>query len=428
MRVLVVGQGAREHAIAWKLRQSPLVKEIYAAPGNAGIAQVADCVNIGVADIIEIADFAEKLKMDLTVVGPELPLTLGIVDEFKMRDLPIFGPSRLAAELEGSKVFSKDFMRKYKIPTADAIICNSTDEAKAALKKTSYPAVIKAEGLAGGKGVVIVKSVKEADDYLHVIFDDKKFGNAGNRILIEEYLTGEEVSFMVITDGKKFAPLAPAKDYKKAFDGESGPNTGGMGAHSPAVILKPETAAEIVKTIIIPTIHGMAEEGRTYTGCLYAGLMLTPKGPRVLEFNCRFGDPETQVQMLRLEDDLADLLLRVTSGDMGETKLNWKKEAAACVVIAVDGYPDDHLKGQEVAIDPIEDPNIVLFHAGTVKRGGKLLNNAGRVISVCSHASTLSEALAKVYQAAPKIRFEGARYRRDIGYRALEQHKQAVRA
>jgi phosphoribosylamine--glycine ligase len=426
MRVLVVGQGAREHAIAWKLRQSPLVKEIYAAPGNAGIAQVADCVNIGVADIIELADFAEKLKMDLTVVGPELPLTLGIVDEFQKRELPIFGPTRLAAELEGSKVFSKDFMRKYKIPTAQATICNSTDEAKAALKKTDYPAVIKVEGLAGGKGVVIVNSKKEAEEYLHLIFEDKKFGNAANRILIEEYLTGEEVSFMVITDGTKFAPLAPTKDYKKAFDGETGPNTGGMGAHSPAVILDSKTAGEIIKTIIIPTIQGMAEEGRTYSGCLYAGLMLTPKGPKVLEFNCRFGDPETQVQMLRLEDDLAEVLLNVARGDLGEIKLNWKKEAAACVVMAVDGYPDEHMKGQEVAIDPITDPDVVLFHAGTVKRGGKLLNNAGRVISVCAHAATLTEALAKAYQAAPKVRFEGARYRRDIGYRALEQRKQAV--
>ncbi len=426
MRVLIVGQGAREHAIAWKLRQSPLVKEIYAAPGNAGIAEVADCVNIGVADIIEIADFAEKLKIDLTVVGPELPLTLGIVDEFRMRDLPIFGPSRLAAELEGSKVFSKEFMRKYNIPTAESIVCNSTDEAKDALKKTKYPAVIKVEGLAAGKGVVIVNSSKEANDYLHLIFEEKKFGNAGNRILIEEFLSGEEVSFMVITDGKKFVPLAPAKDYKKANDGDEGPNTGGMGAHSPAVVLKPEVAAEIVKSIMIPTIQGMSEEGRTYTGCLYAGLMLTPKGPKALEFNCRFGDPETQVQLLRLEGDLAELLLNVARGDLGDTKLNWKKEAAACVVIAVDGYPNDHLKGQEVAIDPIDDPGVVLFHAGTVRRGGKLLNTAGRVINVCAHAATLSEALAKAYQAAPKIRFEGARYRRDIGYRALEQLKHAV--
>ena len=426
MRVLVVGQGAREHAIAWKLRQSPLVKEIYAAPGNAGIAEVADCVNIGVADIIEIADFAEKLKIDLTVVGPELPLTLGIVDEFRMRDLPIFGPTRLAAELEGSKVFSKEFMRKYKIPTAESIICNSTDEAKDALKKTKYPAVIKVEGLAGGKGVVIVNSAKEADEYLRVVFEEKKFGNAGNRILIEEFLTGEEVSFMVITDGVKFAPLAPAKDYKKANDGDTGPNTGGMGSHSPAVVLKPETAAEIVKSIIMPTIRGMFEEGRTYSGCLYAGLVLTPKGPKVLEYNCRFGDPETQVQMMRLENDLAEVMLNVARGELGDVKLSWKKEAAACVVIAVDGYPDEHLKGQEVAIDPIADPAVVLFHAGTVRKGGKLLNAGGRVVSVCAHAPSLSEALAKAYQAAPKIRFEGARYRHDIGYRALEQRKQAV--
>jgi phosphoribosylamine--glycine ligase len=426
MRVLVVGQGAREHAICWKLRQSPRVKEIYAAPGNAGIAQVADCVAIGVADIIELADFAEKLKIDLTVVGPELPLTLGIVDEFQKRRLPIFGPSRLAAELEGSKVFSKEFMRKYEIPTAEAIVCSSTDEAKAALKKTKYPAVIKVEGLAAGKGVVIVQSVKEADKYLHLVFEEKKFGNAANRILVEEYLEGEEVSFMVITDGKGFVPLAPAKDYKKANDGDTGPNTGGMGAHSPAVVLNGDTAGEIVKQIMLPTIQGMAEEGRPYSGCLYAGLILTRKGPKVLEYNCRFGDPETQVQMLRLEDDLAELLLKVANGDLEDTKLSWKKEAAACVVVAVKGYPADYPKGQEVVIDPIGEDGVVLFHAGTVKKGEKLVNVAGRVISVCAHARTLTEALAKTYRAVPKIRFEGATYRRDIGYRALEQRKQAV--
>src|SRR2546423_13648877 len=245
MRVLVVGQGGREHALCWKLKQSPLVKEIYAAPGNAGIAQVADCVPIGVADIIELADFAEKLKIDLTIVGPELPLTLGIVDEFQKRGLTIFGPTRLAAELEGSKVFSKEFMRKYNIPTAEATACASVDEAKAALKKTKYPAVIKVDGLAAGKGVVIVNSEKEADEYLNLVFEEKKFGNAASRILIEEFLQGEEVSFLAISDGKKCVPLAPAKDYKKANDGETGPNTGGMGAHSPAVVLSGESAAAI---------------------------------------------------------------------------------------------------------------------------------------------------------------------------------------
>jgi phosphoribosylamine--glycine ligase len=424
MRVLVIGQGAREHALCWKLRQSPLVREIYAAPGNAGIAEVADCVPIGVADIIELADFAEKLKMDLTVVGPELPLTLGIVDEFQKRDLLIFGPSRLAAELEGSKVFSKEFMRKYSIPTANAISCNSVDEAKAALKQIGYPAVLKIDGLAAGKGVVVVQSATEANDFLRTVFEDKKFGNAASRILVEEFLAGEEVSFIVVTDGKKSIPLAPVKDYKKAFDGDSGPNTGGMGAHSPAVVLSGETAAEIMKTIILPTIQGMASEGRPYVGVLYAGLMLTPSGPKVLEYNCRFGDPETQVQMLRLDDDLAEIFAKAARGTLSDVKaLNWKKEAAACVVVVVDGYPDEFPKGQEVTIEPVGDESVVLFHAGIVKKDGKLINQAGRVISVCARAATLSDALAKAYEAAPKVRFDGARYRTDIGYRALESRK-----
>jgi phosphoribosylamine---glycine ligase len=421
MRVLVVGQGAREHALCWKLHQSPLIKELYAAPGNAGIAAVADCVPIGVADIVELADFAEKLKIDLTVVGPELPLTLGIVDEFQKRGLTIFGPTRLAAELEGSKVFSKEFMRKYNIPTAEATVCSSIEEARVALKK--LPAVIKVDGLAAGKGVVVVNTRQEAVDYLRMVFEEKRFGNAANRILVEELLLGEEVSFMAITDGKRVVPLAPAKDYKKVGDGEMGANTGGMGAHSPAVILSGETAGEIMRSIVMPTVVGMEAEGRPYTGCLYVGLMLTADGPRVLEYNCRFGDPETQVQMLRLEDDLADLLLKAARGNLADTKLNWKKEAAACVVIAVDGYPDDFLKGQEVAIDPIADDSVVLFYAGIVKSGSRLVNIAGRVISVCARAATLSEALARVYEAAPKIRFQGARYRRDIGYRALGQRR-----
>jgi phosphoribosylamine--glycine ligase len=426
MRVLVVGQGAREHALCWKLKQSPLVREIYAGPGNAGIAQVADCVPaLGVADIIEIADFAEKLKIDLTVVGPELPLTLGIVDEFQKRGLPIFGPTRLAAELEGSKVFSKEFMRKYNIPTPEAVACASLDEAKAALKAFKYPAVIKVDGLAAGKGVVIVNSKAEADDYLRLVYEEKRFGNAANRILIEEFLTGEEVSFIVITDGKKFVPLAPVKDYKKAFDGDLGPNTGGMGSHSPAVVLSGETAAEIMKSVIMPTILGMSTEGRPYTGVLYAGLMLTASGPKVLEYNCRFGDPETQVQMLRLEDDLADVMLKVARGNLGDTKLNWKKEAAACVVVAVDGYPDEFPKGQEVIVDPVEDDAVTIFHAGTINRGGKMINVAGRVASVCARAATLQDALARAYAAAPKVRFAGARYRTDIGYRALAQRQDA---
>jgi phosphoribosylamine---glycine ligase len=425
MRVLVVGQGGREHALCWKLRQSPLVKEIYAAPGNAGIATVADCVPIGVADIIELADFAEKLKIDLTVVGPELPLTLGIVDEFQKRGLRIFGPSRLAAELEGSKVFSKEFMRKYGIPTAEATICASTDEARAAIKKAKFPCVIKVDGLASGKGVVVVSNKEEAEDYLKMVFEDRKFGRAAERILVEEKLEGEEVSFMVLTDGKKAVPLAAAKDYKRALDGDQGPNTGGMGSHSPAVILPGEVAGDIMRKIMIPTIQGMAEEGRSYSGCLYAGLMLTADGPKVLEYNCRFGDPETQSQMLRLEDDLAAVFKAIADGNLADTKLSWKKEAAACIVIAVDGYPGEFEKNLEVEIDPIEDENVTVFHSGTVKRDGKTMAIAGRVVNVCAKAATLSEALQRAYAAIPKVRFRGARYRTDIGYRALQLKEQA---
>ena len=420
MRVLVVGQGAREHAIAWKLKQSPLVKELYAAPGNAGIAQVGDCVNIGVADIIELADFAEQLKIDLTVVGPELPLTLGIVDEFQKRGLPIFGPTRLAAELEGSKIFSKEFMRKYSIPTAEAVTCGSADEARDALQRMGYPSVLKVDGLASGKGVVIPKNAAEAGEFLHMVFEEKKFGNAANRILVEELLTGDEVSFMAITDGKRTVPLAAAKDYKRALDGDLGPNTGGMGAHSPAVVLSGDMAAEVMKTIILPTVQGMANEGRPYTGVLYAGIMLTPNGPKVLEYNCRFGDPETQVQMLRLEDDLAEVCLKSARGNLGDTKLTWRKEASACVVVAVEGYPDEFAKGQEVAVDPVNDEQVMIFHGGTVPRGGKMINVAGRVASVCARGATLTEALVKAYTHVSKVRFEGARFRKDIGYRALE--------
>jgi len=419
MRVLVVGQGAREHAIAWKLRQSPLVKEVYAAPGNAGMAEVADCVNIGVADIIELADFAEKLKMDLTIVGPELPLTLGIVDEFQKRSLPIFGPTRLAAELEGSKAFSKEFMRKYGIPTAEARVCSSQDEAKAALKDFGYPVVIKVDGLASGKGVVIVNSKAEGEEYLRLVFEEKKFGNAANRILVEEFLTGEEVSFMALTDGTKFVSLAPAKDYKKAFDGETGPNTGGMGAHSPAVVLSGEAAAVIVKSIIMPTIQGMAEEGRPYTGCLYAGVMLTAKGPKVLEYNCRFGDPETQPVLMRLQTDLCDLLEAVVDdrlGDFAEDQLQWDPRPAVCVVIASGGYPGNYAKGKVIrGLDEAGKlADVKVFHAGTKFDGGAVVTDGGRVLGVTALGDTLADARSRAYDGAGRISWPGMQYRRDI--------------
>ncbi len=424
MRVLVVGQGGREHALCWKLRQSPLVEELYAAPGNAGIAEIAYCVPIGVADIVELADFAEKLKIDLTVVGPELPLTLGIVDEFRKRDLPIFGPSRLAADLEGSKVFAKDFMRRYEIPTGDSATCATYEEGAAAVKKGPWPKVIKVDGLAGGKGVFIVGSKSEGEEVLEQIFHERRFGNAADRVLVEEYLDGEEVSFLVLTDGKRVAPLAPTKDYKKAFDGDQGPNTGGMGAHSPALVLPSEMGGEILRRIVLPTIQGMEAEGRPYSGCLYVGLMLTDEGPKVLEYNCRFGDPETQAQMLRLESDLAEVLLQIARGELSETKLAWRKEAAACIVVVAEGYPGDFATGTEVAVDPSEDPAVVVFHAGTKKAEGKIVVAGGRVLSVCARGATLSEALKKAYAATVRsVKGDGLRFRRDIGRSALERRQ-----
>ncbi|MGH9457911.1 MAG: phosphoribosylamine--glycine ligase [Thermoanaerobaculia bacterium] len=426
MRVLVVGQGGREHALCWKLRQSPSVTEIYAAPGNPGIAAVADCVPIGVADIIELADFAEKLKIDLTVVGPELPLTLGIVDEFRKRNLTIFGPSRLAAELEGSKVFSKEFMRKYEIPTAEATVCANYDEVVAALKKAKYPKVLKVDGLAQGKGVFLLHDKAEAESVATQVFKERKFGNAADRVLVEDFLDGEEVSFLVLTDGRRVAPLAPTKDYKKAFDGDEGPNTGGMGAHSPAVVLHSEMGAEILRKIVVPTLQGMEAEGRLYTGCLYIGLMLTPDGPKVLEYNCRFGDPETQVQMLRLESDLAAVMMQIARGELTEPKLAWKKEAAACVVMAANGYPGEITTGAPVTIPPVADDSVMLFHAGTKKADGGIVVSAGRVLSVCARGATLSEALRKAYAVTDKVTFEGAHFRRDIGWSVLERKTAAA--
>jgi len=423
MRVLIIGQGGREHAMCWKLQQSPLVKEIFVAPGNAGTSTLADRVPIDSSDVIELADFALKLQMDLTIVGPELPLTLGIVDEFHKRELPIFGPTRLAAELEGSKVFSKEFMRKYAIPTAEAAICNSLDEANHVLSRGKFPKVLKVDGLASGKGVMIIESKAGAAKDLKAIFVDRKYGRAADRVLIEDFLVGEEVSFMAISDGRRVIPFAPAKDYKRAYDGDTGPNTGGMGSHSPAVVLSADISADIMRSIVIPTIQGMETEGRPYTGCLYVGLILTAEGPKVLEYNCRFGDPETQAQMLRLEDDLAEVLLKVARGNLSDTRLTWKKEAAACVVVAAPEYPGGTSHGVEIRIDTPSDPSVVVFHSGTDTKDGSVVTAGGRIASVCAHAPTLTEALDKAYAAAPGVQFEGAWYRKDIGYRVLEERK-----
>jgi phosphoribosylamine--glycine ligase len=423
MRVLVIGSGGREHALSWKLKQSPEIEELYAAPGNGGIAEIATCVPISPENIQELGEFAQSLQVDLTVVGPELPLTMGITDEFIKRGLQVFGPKGVAAELEGSKVFAKQFMLRNGIPTPPCDICESEGDLLAAVKKRKFPYVLKADGLAAGKGVLIVKSDDDLDRGAQAFFKDKKFGRAGAKVLVEEFLEGEEVSFMVLSDGTHFLPLASAKDYKRLGEGDTGPNTGGMGSHSPAVILNKEDSARIFTEIIQPTITALANEGREYRGVLYAGLMLTPDGPKVLEYNCRFGDPETQVILPRLEGDLLPLLLQSARGKFTTPKLEWKKEAVACVVLASQGYPDSYQKGFPVSglSEAAQVEGITLFHAGTRLENGALNTCGGRVLGVCGKGQTLAQAISRAYLAVKDIRFENKYYRGDIGQSVLKR-------
>ncbi|MEL7060944.1 MAG: phosphoribosylamine--glycine ligase [Acidobacteriota bacterium] len=427
MKVLVLGSGGREHALCWKIRQSPLVTELYCAPGNPGIAEICDPVPIPADEIHQLADFAAELKIDLTVVGPELPLTLGIVDEFASRGLPIFGPRQQAAELEGSKVFAKEFMRRHGIPTAEFEVAHDREQAAAAAKRFGLPVVLKADGLAAGKGVVIVEDAQQLDEALDLFFEARRFGAAGDRVVVEERLLGEEISFLAISDGSHAVPLATSKDYKRLRDGDEGPNTGGMGAHSPAGILRQGLAGQILEKIVWPTIAGLAEENRTFRGVLYVGLMLTNDGPKVLEYNVRLGDPEAQALVLRLEDDLVPVLQQSAAGRFGSIRLRFRKEASACLVLAAAGYPASPEKG-----DPIEGladaaalDGVEVFHAGTAVRDGKLVVAGGRVLNVCAHGPTLRDALRLAYSAANRVRWPGRQIRTDIGRRVLEQIQQA---
>jgi phosphoribosylamine--glycine ligase len=425
MRILVVGSGGREHALVWKLAQSPSVREIFCAPGNPGIAALATCLPIGIENVVELADFAETMKVDLTVVGPELPLTLGLVDELQKRGLAAFGPNKLAAELEGSKVFSKLFMNEHGIPTPEAQICTTRDEAEKALKKFGLPCVLKADGLAAGKGVVIVEEPGEAERALKLFFDDRVFGSAGDRLLVERFIEGDEVSFMVLCDGEKALPLATAKDYKKIFDDDRGPNTGGMGAHSPSVFLDAATGADILAYIVHPTLKGMADRGRPFRGVLYVGLMLE-KGlnPYVLEYNVRFGDPETQAVLLRMGDDLLPYLLGSARGKFeGDGTPEWLRAATACLVLSAEGYPGPYERGRR--IEGIEEATsqegVFVFHAGTAKApDGSLVTAGGRVLNVCARGRGLSQALQAAREAAEKVRFEGKHFRRDLGRKPME--------
>jgi phosphoribosylamine--glycine ligase len=423
MRVLVVGSGGREHAICWKLRQSPELAELFCAPGNPGIGALADCVPIGVDEIHRLADFAAEARIDLTVVGPELPLTLGIVDEFQARGLRIFGPSRAAAELEGSKAFTKQFLARHDIPTAEFVLAHERAEAEAAAKRFGLPVVLKADGLAAGKGVVVATEQRQVDEALALFFDDRKFGTAGDVVVVEEFLAGEEVSLMALADGRHLLPFAGARDYKRLLDDDRGPNTGGMGAHSPSGVLDGASAGDALENILRPTLDGLAAEGRRFTGVLYAGLMKSDAGLKVLEFNVRFGDPEAQALMLRLEDDLLPILAAGADGHFGLSRLHFKKEVAVVVVLAAGGYPDLPARGE--VIEGLEraagHPGAVLFHAGTAERDGRIVTAGGRVLNVGATGPDLPSALRVAYAAAGEISWPGRQMRTDIGRRLIER-------
>jgi phosphoribosylamine--glycine ligase len=419
MKVLVVGSGGREHALAWKLAQSSQLEKLFCAPGNPGTMDIAENVSIGDSDIKKLVEFAESKKIDLTVVGPELPLTLGIVDEFEKRSLRIFGPDQKTSELEGSKVFAKQFMERHHIPTAQARVADSPEQAMEYLDsgQFAFPLVVKADGLAAGKGVIICKDRRDAEAAIHLIMVDKKFGESGKRILVEEFLKGRETSFIVLSDGTEVLPFVTTMDHKAVSEGGKGPNTGGMGAISPSPFIEEDLFLKIMESIVFPTVTHMHEEGRKYKGVLYVGLMLTEEGPKVLEYNCRFGDPETQPQVLRMESDFIDILLSIVEENAGGKQIEWSPNASACVVLASGGYPLDYEKGKK--IKGLEEasgiPGITIFHAGTAYQDGDYYTNGGRVVGICASEENLNKTLDEIYKAISGISFEGMHFRKDIG-------------
>lgn len=422
MKILVVGSGGREHALCWKISQSPLVQQLFCAPGNAGISGVATCLDISISDIEGLLDFAKSASVDLTVVGPELPLSLGIADIFSNAGLRIFGPSKKASEIESSKVFSKELMKKYGIPTADYRTFDSFNNALKYLETAAMPVVVKADGLAGGKGVFICEYRESAVKALKNIMENRAFGSSGSRVVVEEYLKGEEASFFVITDGKKYIPLETSQDHKAVYDGDRGPNTGGMGAYSPAPIISdPAVREKILREIVEPTIEAMRTEGRTYSGVLYTGLMITDKGIKVLEYNCRFGDPEAQPILVRMESDIVPVLTSVAEGNMGDTSLSWKDGASVCVIMASRGYPGEYEKGAEIPnTDKLEKiSDIFLFHSGTKYVNNTLVSDGGRVLGVTSFAPTIRQARDAAYHGVEILKDSGLYYRKDIASKAL---------
>jgi len=422
MKVLVVGGGGREHALIWKIAQSPKVTKIYAAPGNAGIAQLAECTPLKSDDIPGLLAFAKSKAIDLTLVGPEGPLSLGIVDEFTKAGLRVFGPSGKAAEIEASKQFSKDLMKKYHIPTAEYGVFTERAAAEAYVREKGAPIVVKADGLAAGKGVVVAETVEEAVKALDLIMGKKAFGAAGDRVVIEECLRGEEASFMAFSDGKTVVPMASSQDHKRVFDADKGPNTGGMGAYSPAPIVTKKLERKVMETIMVPTVRAMEKEGRLFKGVLYAGLMINDNEAKVLEFNARFGDPETQPIMARLETDLIDIIEAILAGSLSKIDIKWKPDSAVCVVMASGGYPGNYEKGK--VIRGLENAatvsNVSVFHAGTAFKDGKIVTDGGRVLGVTGLGPVVAAAIDNAYKGVREISFDGAHFRRDIGARALE--------
>lgn len=413
MKVLVVGSGGREHALVWKLSQSMKVNEIFCAPGNGGIRQMAECVDIKADDIEGLCKFALDKKIDLTVVGPEVPLSLGITDYFEKHNLRVFGPKQNAAILESSKAFAKDLMKKYSIPTAEYKIYTDPEEAKAQIDEFGFPVVIKADGLAAGKGVIIATQKSEAIKAIDDIMKERQFGEAGNTIVIEEYLQGKEASILAFVDEKTVVPMVSAQDYKRVFDDDKGLNTGGMGAVSPALHYNDEIADIVMEKIILPTVSAMKKEGRIYKGVLYFGLMITNKGPKVIEYNCRFGDPETEAVILRLESDLVDIMEAVIDDKLDEINIEWNDDPAVCVVMASGGYPESYKKGYEIkGLKNVFDS--IVFHAGTRYEEGRVLTNGGRVLVCASLGSSVENARHNAYKAVDMISFEGCHYRKDI--------------
>lgn len=422
MKILVIGSGGREHTLVWKLAQSPRVSKIYCAPGNAGTGQIAENINIASEDVMGLREFALHNQIDLTVVGPEGPLVLGIVDEFQSHGLKIFGPDKKASILEGSKVFSKKLMQKYNIPTADFLSFTDEAEAKKFIKKVGAPVVVKADGLAAGKGVIVCQTEAEAERAVDRILREKEFGEAGSEVIVEECLVGEEASILCFTDGKTIIPMASAQDHKRVNDNDEGSNTGGMGAYSPAPIVTAELIEKVTREILKPTISGMEAEGHPYKGILYVGLMLTKDGPKVLEYNCRFGDPETQCIIPRMKTDLIDVMLKVLSSELSAVSLEWDPRPAVCIVAAAGGYPGSYQKGIEIngleKARQVDD--VIIFHAGTKEKDGKIVTSGGRVLGVVGIGETIRHAIDRAYLAIKLIDFKDMHYRKDIGRKALK--------